>query len=252
MRIICEPDYESMSRAAANIISAQIILKPDCVLGLATGGTPLGIYRQLIEWYKKGDLDFSECSAVNLDEYCGLAADDAQSYAYFMRENLFEHINIAPEKTFIPNGMNPDTENECSRYDGIIERLGGVDLQLLGIGHNGHIGFNEPGSSLPGGTNCVTLTKRTIEANRRFFSRVEDVPQKAYTMGLKGIMGAKRILLAASGESKAEILYRTFDGLIETDVPSSMLQLHGDVIVVADEAALSVIRKKAPGLLSRG
>lgn len=250
MRIIYETDYKAMSRAAANIISAQIILKPDCVLGLATGSSPVGTYAQLIEWYKKGDLDFSQCKAVNLDEYCGLSKDDKHSYAYFMRENLFNHINIDAERTFIPDGLNPDAEAECERYDHVIEQLGGIDLQLLGVGHNGHIGFNEPGHSLKSGTNCVELTERTISANTRFFEREQDVPKKAYTMGLKSIMNARRIVLVVSGESKADILYELVVGQVTTEVPASLLQLHPDTTIVADAPALSKLAVKAPELIS--
>ena len=182
MRLYRAKDYNDLSRKAANIISAQVIMKPDCVLGLATGSSPLGTYRQLIEWYKKGDLDFSEVKSVNLDEYKGLPKDNDQSYYYFMHQNFFKDININPENTHIPNGMEPDSEKECSRYNQVISDLGGIDLQLLGLGHNGHIGFNEPDTAFAKMTHCVDLAPSTIEANKRFFASADDVPRQAYTM----------------------------------------------------------------------
>ncbi len=246
MKIIGAKDYEGMSRVAANIISAQVILKPNCVLGLATGSSPIGTYKQLIEWYKKGDLDFSEVSAVNLDEYCGLSKESDQSYAYFMYENFFKSINIDMKNTNIPNGLNTDIEAECKRYNQVIKELGGVDIQLLGLGHNGHIGFNEPKGIFEKETHCVELTQTTIDANVRFFEKIEDVPRRAYTMGIKTIMNAKKVLMVVSGKDKAEILYKMVVGNIEPNVPASVLQLHSDVVVVADEAALSKLKEEAP------
>lgn len=239
MRLYRAKDYNDLSRKAANIISAQVIMKPDCVLGLATGSSPLGTYRQLIEWYKKGDLDFSEVKSVNLDEYKGLPKDNDQSYYYFMHQNFFKDININPENTHIPNGMEPDSEKECSRYNQVISDLGGIDLQLLGLGHNGHIGFNEPDTAFAKMTHCVDLAPSTIEANKRFFASADDVPRQAYTMGIKTIMQARKILLIVSGEDKAQILYDVLNGPITPHGPASILQLHSDVTVVADEAALS-------------
>lgn len=239
MRLYRAKDYNDLSRKAANIISAQVIMKPDCVLGLATGSSPLGTYRQLIEWYKKGDLDFSEVKSVNLDEYKGLPKDNDQSYYYFMHQNFFKDININPENTHIPNGMEPDSEKECSRYNQVISDLGGIDLQLLGLGHNGHIGFNEPDTAFAKMTHCVDLAPSTIEANKRFFASADDVPRQAYTMGIKTIMQARKILLIVSGEDKAQILYDVLNGPITPHMPASILQLHSDVTVVADEAALS-------------
>ena len=239
MRLYRAKDYNDLSRKAANIISAQVIMKPDCVLGLATGSSPLGTYRQLIEWYKKGDLDFSEVKSVNLDEYKGLPKDNDQSYYYFMHQNFFKDININPENTHVPNGMEPDSEKECSRYNQVISDLGGIDLQLLGLGHNGHIGFNEPDTAFAKMTHCVDLAPSTIEANKRFFASADDVPRQAYTMGIKTIMQARKILLIVSGEDKAQILYDVLNGPITPHVPASILQLHSDVTVVADEAALS-------------
>ncbi|MFR4987082.1 MAG: glucosamine-6-phosphate deaminase [Lachnospirales bacterium] len=237
-------DYNDMSRKAANIISAQIIIKPNSVLGLATGSTPEGTYKQLVEWYKKGDLDFSQVKAVNLDEYKGLSKDNDQSYAYFMRKHLFDHVNIDINNTFIPNGLEEDSKKECSRYNQVIKSLGGVDLQLLGIGGNGHIGFNEPGEAFEKETHCVKLTDDTIKANSRFFSSLDLVPKFAYSMGIKSIMQAKSILLVASGKSKADALYKTIYGEIIPSVPASILQLHNNVTIVADDDALSIIKEK--------
>ena len=236
-------DYKDMSRKAANIISAQVIMKPNCTLGLATGSTPLGIYDQLTEWYKKGDLDFSAVHSVNLDEYRGLPKENDQSYYYFMHKNLFDRVNIRPENTNVPNGMEPDAEKECRRYEKLIADLGGIDLQLLGLGHNGHIGFNEPGEAFEKETHCVDLQERTIEANKRFFESADEVPRQAYTMGIKTIMQAKKILVAVSGEDKAEIVKKAFFGPVTPAVPASILQMHNDVTVVADEAALSLCCK---------
>lgn len=241
MKIYKAKDYKDMSRKAANIISAQVIMKPNCVLGLATGSTPIGTYDQLVEWYNKGDLDFSEVTTVNLDEYKGLPRTNDQSYYYFMHQHLFDRVNIDPERTNVPNGMEPDAEKECGRYEELIRSLGGVDLQLLGLGHNGHIGFNEPGEAFEKETHCVDLTESTIEANKRFFASAEDVPKQAYTMGIKTIMQANKILMVASGEDKAEIVKRAFFGPITPEVPASVLQLHNDVTLVGDEAALSLI-----------
>ena len=239
MKIYRAKDYNDMSRKAANIISAQVIMKPGCVLGLATGSTPIGAYRQLVEWYKKGDLDFSEVTTVNLDEYRGLTRENDQSYYYFMNENLFDHINIDKSRTFLPDGMEADSDKACRDYNEIIQSVGGVDLQLLGLGHNGHIGFNEPGIAFETETHCVNRTERTIKANMRFFPAEKDVPRQAYTMGIKTIMSAKKILVVVSGEDKADIVKEAFFGPVTPAVPASILQLHNDVIVVADEAALA-------------
>lgn len=241
MRIYKGKDYADMSRKAANIISAQVIMKPDCVLGLATGSTPIGLYQQLVAWYEKGDLDFSEVRTVNLDEYKGLSRENDQSYYYFMHHNLFDHVNLPAENSHLPNGMEPDSDKECRRYSELIRSMGGVDLQLLGIGHNGHIGFNEPGDAFDNDVHCVDLTQSTIEANKRFFASAYDVPKQAYTMGIKTIMQAKKILIVASGEDKADIVRDAFFGPITPKVPASVLQLHNDVTLVADEAALSKI-----------
>lgn len=238
--IICKAkNYEELSRKAANIIAAQIIMKPDCVLGLATGSSPVGTYRQLVEKYENGDLDFSDVTSVNLDEYKGLAPDNDQSYRYFMNTNLFDHVNIDKSRTHVPDGLEPDAQKACREYEEIIRSTGGIDLQLLGLGHNGHIGFNEPSDSFARYTNCVDLTERTIEANTRFFASSADVPRQAYTMGIGTIMHAKKILVVVSGEDKAEILKKVICGPVTPKVPASVLQLHPDVVIVADEAALS-------------
>ncbi len=241
MRIYKAKDYEEMSRKAAGIVSAQIIMKPDCVLGLATGSTPVGLYKQLIEWYRNGDLDFSGVRTVNLDEYKGISRENDQSYYYFMHQNLFDHVNIPAENTHLPDGMEPDSEKECRRYEELIQSMGSVDLQLLGIGHNGHIGFNEPADAFDKLVHCVNLTQSTIEANKRFFASAEEVPRQAYTMGIQTIMRSKKILIIANGEGKAGIVRDAFFGPITPMVPASVLQLHNDVTLVADEAALSKI-----------
>lgn len=241
MRLIRAKDYADVSRKAANIIAAQIQLKPDCVLGLATGSSPVGTYKELIAKYERGELDFSQVKTINLDEYVGLPKDHDQSYAYFMRENLFDHVNIDPANCNIPNGMNPDAEGECARYDAVIDSFGGADLQLLGLGPNGHIGFNEPGQEFKKGTNKVTLTKETIDANARFFATREDVPKFAYTMGIGGIMKAGRVLLVVNGRGKAQAVKDCFFGPICPQAPGSILQLHPDFTLVADEEALSLV-----------
>lgn len=241
MKIIETKDYADMSRKAANIIAAQMITKPECVLGLATGSSPIGTYDNLVAMYENGDLDFSGVTTVNLDEYKGLTRDNDQSYYYFMHEHLFDRVNIDADRTNVPNGMEADAEKECKRYEEFIKSLGGVDLQLLGLGHNGHIGFNEPAPVFDKETHCVNLTESTIEANKRFFASADDVPRQAYTMGIGTIMRAKKILLVASGEDKAEIVAKAFFGDVTPEVPASILQMHPDVTIVADAAALSKI-----------
>lgn len=238
-------DYNDLSRKAANIISAQVIMKPNCVLGLATGSSPEGMYAQLVDWYNKGDLDFAKVKSVNLDEYRGLSRENEQSYYYFMHKHLFDKVNIDMNNTYLPNGLAEDPEEECRRYDALIESLGGVDLQLLGMGHNGHIGFNEPGDHYDKGTHCVDLQQSTIEANKRFFASADDVPRQAVSMGSGTIMKAKKILLIACGEDKADAVAKSFFGPVTPEVPASILQLHSDVVVIADTAALS----KCPGVL---
>jgi glucosamine-6-phosphate deaminase len=228
-----------MSRKAANFLSAQVILKENAVLGLATGGTAEGIYEQLAEWYRKGDIDFSSVSTVNLDEYVSLDVKNERSYHYFMYEHLFRHINIKEKNCHLPNGMAENIEEECRRYDRLIEKLGGIDMQLLGIGENGHIGFNEPDEAFEQMTHCVQLKRSTIEANARYFPSMEDVPKQAVTMGIKAIMQARAIVLCASGARKADILKKVLFGPVIPEVPGSILQMHPRLIVVADEEALA-------------
>ena len=210
MKIIKTADYNEMSRKAANLIGAQVIMKPDCILGLATGSSPIGTYKELIKRCEEGDLDFSQVQSVNLDEYKGLSRDNDQSYYYFMNHNLFDHINIDKANTHVPNGMESDAEKECANYEELIKSLGGIDLQLLGLGHNGHIGFNEPAEEFDKVTHCVDLQESTIEANKRFFASADDVPRQAYTMGIGTIMSAKKIVVVVSGEDKADIVKRAF------------------------------------------
>ena len=242
MRIIRAKDYKDMSRKAANIISAQVILKPDSVLGLATGSSPIGTYEQLVKWYEKGDLDFADVTTVNLDEYYGMKPENDQSYHYFMHDHFFDHVNIDPAHINLPDGTNMDAEAECKRYDEVIRSVGGVDLQLLGIGHDGHIGFNEPHDAFDLGTHCVDLTQETIEANKRFFDgNVDLVPKQAYTMGIRTIMQARKVLMVVNGAGKAEIVKKAFFGPVTPEVPASILQLHPDFILVGDEEALSLI-----------
>ena len=247
MRIIKTKSYEEMSKKAANIIASVVTLKPDCMLGLATGSSPIGTYDELVKKYEAGDLDFSEVKSVNLDEYRGMTRDNDQSYYYFMHKHLFDHVNIDKSRTYVPNGLEEDSEKACADYNEIIRSVGGVDMQLLGIGGNGHIGFNEPGEAFEKETHCVDLTESTIKANARFFASMDEVPKQAYTMGIKNIMAAKKILLVATGSAKADALYKSLYGPITPNVPASILQLHSDVTVVADEEALSIIREK--GLL---
>ena len=236
MKFITVDTYEKLSRQAANIISAQVILKPDSVLGLATGSSPLGTYKQLIEWYEKGDIDFSKVTSVNLDEYVGLDGTNDQSYRYFMNKNFFEHINIDINNTFVPNGCAIDLAGEGKRYDEHIAELGGIDLQLLGIGLDGHIGFNEPDKYFVKSTHVVDLHESTIKANSRFFANIDEVPKRAITMGMVSIMQAKKILLIASGKEKRDILEKAFYGPITPVIPASILQLHSDITVIYSQS----------------
>ena len=242
LKILRTKDYADMSRKTANLISAQVILKPDCVLGLATGSSPVGAYMQLVDWYNKGDVDFSRVRTVNLDEYLGLPRENDQSYYYFMHHNLFDHVNLPEGATNLLNGMAEDMDAECARYDALIRSLGGVDLQLLGIGHDGHIGFNEPGEAFELETHCVDLTPATIEANKRFFDGNEDlVPKQAYTMGIKTIVQARKVLVVANGLAKAKAVKAVVSGPVTPECPGSILQMHPDCILVADEEALSLL-----------
>ncbi len=235
MNFIKVNNYDELSKKAANIIAAQVISKPCSVLGLATGSTPLGTYEKLAEYNKAGDVDFSQVTSVNLDEYQGLKGDNDQSYRYFMDNNLFNKINIERSKTFVPDGCAADLAEEGKRYDELIKSLGGIDLQLLGIGLDGHIGFNEPDEVFVGETHEVVLDESTIEANARFFESKDDVPKKAITMGMMSIMQAKKILLIANGKNKKDIVEKSFNGPITPLVPASILQLHPDVTVIFSE-----------------
>lgn len=241
MRFIMGKDYKDVSRKAANIVSAQIIMKPSCTLGLATGSSPIGTYEQLVNWYNKGDLDFSEVTTINLDEYKGLPSNHIQSYRYYMDSHLFNHVNINKNNTYVPNGLAQDERVECARYNSIIKQSGGIDLQLLGLGHNGHIGFNEPDEAFEKETHCVKLSDNTIKANARLFEALEEVPRYAFTMGIKSIMQAKKIVVIVAGEDKADIVRQAFFGSVTPKVPGSILQMHNDVTVVGDEAAFSKI-----------
>lgn len=242
MKFVCGKDYAEMSAKAAEIIAEQVKTKPNCVLGLATGSSPVGTYKKLIEWYEKGELDFSDVSSVNLDEYRGLSGDNDQSYRYFMNTNLFDHINIDKARTNVPNGLEPDAEKACKDYDAVIEASGGIDLQLLGLGHNGHIGFNEPADVFVKTTQCVDLQESTIEANKRFFASIDDVPRQAYTMGIQSIMMAKKVVVVVSGADKADIVAKAFTGPVTPQVPASILQMHQDVTIVGDEAAFAKLK----------
>lgn len=241
MQIIKAKDYAHMSLMAANVIAAQVNSKPNCVLGLATGSTPIGTYENLVKWYNQGNLDFSQITTVNLDEYKGLSGDHDQSYRYFMNTHLFNHVNVRPECTHVPDGLEPDSDKACADYNKIIEEVGGIDLQLLGLGHNGHIGFNEPSDRFDKVTHCVDLTESTINANARFFETIDDVPKQAYTMGIQNIMFAKKIVVVVSGKDKAEIVKKAFFGPVTPQVPASALQLHPNVVLIGDEDALSLI-----------
>lgn len=236
--------YEEISERAAQIVASELIVKPNAVLGLATGSSPVGMYRQLVKWNQEGKIDFSGVTTVNLDEYKGLGPDDDQGYRYFMNENLFDHVNINKEHTYVPNGLEPDSDKACREYDELLSRVGRQDIQVLGLGGNGHIGFNEPDTKFCKGTHCVRLAESTIAANARFFDSPEDVPTEAYSMGIKSILAARKILVIVSGAQKAQALYDIAYGPITPQVPGSALQLHDQVIVLADPEAMSVIRSK--------
>ncbi|SKA77931.1 glucosamine-6-phosphate deaminase [Clostridium sp. USBA 49] len=242
MKVIVADNYNEMSKIAANEIAKLLYVKPNAVLGLATGSTPEGVYKELVKLNKEHKVDFSQVTSFNLDEYRGLKGDHPQSYRYFMDINLFNHVNIDKNKTHIPNGVAEDIEKECREYDEAIEKAGGIDLQLLGIGTNGHIGFNEPSDYLNLNTHLTDLTKETIKANSRFFENIEEVPTQAITMGLGSIMKAKKIILLASGKKKAEIIAKLVEDKISTKVPASILQVHPDVLVIVDKEAASLLK----------
>ena len=239
MRIYIEKDYDAMSRRAASVIAGEVVHNPACTLGLATGSTPEGAYKYLVDWYQQGLLSFKDVLSVNLDEYVGLAPGHDQSYRYFMQSNLFDHVDIVPAHTRVPDGLTADPAAFCAEYDAYIRSLGYVDLQLLGIGRNGHIGFNEPCDEFPVATHLVDLTQSTIDANARFFASANDVPRQALTMGVGTIMRARSILVVVSGADKAEAVRKTVMGPVTPEVPASILQLHPNVTLIGDEAALS-------------
>lgn len=238
MKVCKVKDYEAMSRKAAAFLASKMILKPNALLGLATGSTPAGTYKRLVEMYQANDLDFSGIRTVNLDEYRGIQQRDPNSYYYFMNENLFSKVNILPENTHILDGSNPDAESVCQEYEDKIEKLGPIEVQLLGLGHDGHIAFNEPGDTFADKTHCAWLNQQTIQANKRFFEKEQDVPRQAYTMGIGTIMKTKSVLMLVSGREKAEILQKVLEGPVTPKVPGSILRFHSDVTVIADEAAL--------------
>lgn len=240
IKFIVAKNYDELSKKAAGIIKSVVVLNNDAVLGLATGSSPIGTYKELINAYKNNEVSFKNCISVNLDEYKGLDGENDQSYRYFMNDNLFNHIDIDKNNTFVPNGLNDATE-ECKAYDNLIDSFGGVDLQLLGLGLNGHIGFNEPADSFSMGTQEVALTESTIEANKRFFEKVEDVPKFAYTMGIGTIMTAKKVVLIASGAAKSSIVKQAFFGAVTPNVPASILQMHPDTTVILDEESATEI-----------
>ena len=235
MNFITTKTYDELSKKAAELIAAQIIMKPNCVLGLATGSSPVGTYKELIKKNKEGIIDFSDVTSVNLDEYVGLDGTNDQSYRYFMNDNLFNHVNIDKNRTFVPNGCATDLKAEGDAYDKLIKDLGGIDLQLLGIGLDGHIGFNEPDDVFVKATHEVVLDESTIQANARFFDDINDVPKTAITMGMMSIMQAKKVLLVANGTAKKDIVEKAFFGPIDPKVPASILQLHPDVTVIYSE-----------------
>ncbi|MDF1617383.1 glucosamine-6-phosphate deaminase [Petrocella sp. FN5] len=243
MSILMTENYEEMSKKAALLVAAQVTLRPDSVLGLATGSTPEGMYKELVAMYEQGEIDFSEVKTFNLDEYYPIEENNPQSYAYYMKKNLFDHININPQEVHIPNGTARDVEASCEVYDKIIEAAGGIDLQVLGIGNNGHIGFNEPDIHFEAGTHLVELDDETIEANARFFTRIEDVPRRAISMGIRTIMHSKKIILLASGASKGKVIKAMLFGEVTPNLPASILLLHNDVTLILDKEAAAYIIK---------
>lgn len=242
MRIIIAKDYEEMSKKAANMVASQIILKPNSIVGLATGSTPLSMYKDLIRMYKEEVISFSDITTFNLDEYVGLSKDNPNSYNYYMYENFFKHVDVKSENINIPRGTAENIAEECKSYENRIREMGGIDIQVLGIGNNGHIGFNEPDVKFEATTHLVQLDEDTIKANSRFFDSIEDVPKQAISMGIKTIMHAKKVILLASGESKAEVIKKTIYGSITPEVPASILQLHQDATIILDAAAAKYIK----------
>ena len=242
MKIIVTETYKELSLQAASLVAEEIKRCKNLVLGLATGSTPEGMYAELVNKYRAGTLDFSGVVTFNLDEYVSLEPGHPQSYYYYMRRHLFDHVNVTPENINIPSGCTTDLESECRAYDAMIVKAGGIDLQVLGIGANGHIGFNEPDSSLKVQTHCVNLTEETVAANSRFFETPQQVPRKAITMGVGSIMKAAKIVLLASGSGKAEAIRQTTAGAVTTSVPASILQMHRDVTIIVDREAAAQLK----------
>ncbi len=239
--IFITEDYETMSKKAANMVAGQMNLKTDSILGLATGSTPEGMYRELVSLYENGDIDFSDITSFNLDEYFKLSPENDQSYAFYMDKNLFSKVNVRKERVHIPSGIKDDVEGVCKEYDRQIEGHGNIDMQILGIGNNGHIGFNEPDVKFEAGTHLVQLDPETIEANSRFFETIEDVPKEAISMGIRNIMHAKKIVLIANGASKAEILKEMLFGPVTPNVPASVIQLHNDATLILEKEAAKFV-----------
>ncbi|MCD6335087.1 MAG: glucosamine-6-phosphate deaminase [Candidatus Latescibacteria bacterium] len=244
MRVIIEQNYDSMSKRAAEFVAGIVRNKPDCVLGLATGSTPIGLYKELIRMHQEEGLDFARVTTFNLDEYYGLAPEHDQSYHYFMHDNLFNHINVSPANINVPSGTAPDVNGACAHYEEMIEEAGGIDIQVLGIGGDGHIAFNEPGSSLASRTHLVTLDEETIKDNARFFEKEEDVPHLAITMGVGTILEARKCLVLASGAKKAKIIAEAVEGPITSQITSSALQMHPDTVVIVDEEASTAFARR--------
>lgn len=242
MKVVIVENYKEMSKKAADMIKETVKENPEAVLGLATGSTPEGLYNELIDMNKKGEVDFSNVTTVNLDEYIGLDGNNTQSYRYFMNNKLFDHINVNKERTFVPNGMAENIEEEGKNYDKKIDELGGIDVQILGIGVNGHIAFNEPDDVLTAGTHKTKLTKSTIEANSRFFDTIEEVPTEAITMGLGQILKSKKIILLVKGINKAEVVRELLQGVITTKNPSTMLNMHRDVTIIMEKEVYELIK----------
>lgn len=241
LRIIVANDYNDMSKKAANMVAAQILLKPNSVLGLATGSTPLMIYTNLIKLFIDETISFNQVTTFNLDEYVGIQPENINSYHYYMEENFFKHINIKKENRFVPAGTSKDIESECIRYEAKIRSKGGIDFQVLGIGNNGHIGFNEPDLKFEAVTHSINLDDETIRANSRFFNSEEEVPKKAITMGVRTIMNARKVILLANGSNKAETVFKSIYGKIDPKLPASILQLHPDVTFILDKAAAELL-----------
>ena len=237
MKLIVCKNYEEMSAAAAEVVADVMKADPACVLGLATGSTPVGMYRKLIEMNRAGEIDFSSVTTVNLDEYYPISPENDQSYRYFMNENLFNHVNIDKTRTYVPDGMAADPDAACEAYEEIVAKVGPAAVQVLGIGQNGHIGFNEPDTALEVKTHVTGLTESTIKANARFFASESDVPTKALTMGIGTILNARKIIILANGIAKHEAVAKMLEGKLDTSCPASMLNLHADVTVICDEAA---------------